>query len=242
MGPRSSSKSATSEQRPSPKTYFSACQALREAAPRAAKTVLRRYAFWTDRAAHAANLQNAFLPVVLAVVLAGHEGLLVSLGLRGVSFDRSILRAAAQQGRAGCVEIMLAFGTDVAGEPVEHAAAGQHWRTVDVLLAAGANVNGCLASRPPTSALHWAAHDPVVARRLIDHGADVCALNATGDTPLMCAIRARAEITPGLEDYDLRHTNKHGSTTLELAETYGYTTEQKIESDGCRLSIKRSAR
>lgn len=101
------------------------------------------------------------------------------------------LHWAADDGRTGAVEKLLAKGEDVnctnkSGEtPLHHAALKGHRKTVELLIAKGADVNAKESVRGATP-LHRAAGagQADVVELLLDQGANVDAVNDDGKTAL----------------------------------------------------------
>ena len=94
---------------------------------------------------------------------------------------------------------------------------------LELLLAAGADVNAKNAF--DATALLWAARDPVKARMLIEHGANVNVQSKQGRTPLMVASRAQGSsgVIQLLLDKgaDPRVKDKRADTPLLLASEIG---------------------
>ena len=138
---------------------------------------------------------------------------------------RTPFTVAVRTGNVPMAAIMVAggaMGVSNRGDAFRDAVIYEDADMTSLLLRAGADVNMELDG-DENRALHVAAHEGFTAgvKTLLDHGADVEAVNSDGETPLLVAVRRQKFAVVELlilRGAHLGHTDSYGNTALSLAQ------------------------
>jgi ankyrin repeat protein len=155
-------------------------------------------------------------------------GLLIAAGGNPANIDVhgcTPLVVAARVGNVPMAAILVAggaMGMSNRAEALRHAVLFEDADMTGLLVRAGADVNMELDDNE-TRPLHIAAQEGFIAgvTGLLDHGADIEAVNGDGETALLIAVRRQRFAVVEqliLRGADLLHTDTYGNTALSLAQ------------------------
>lgn len=149
---------------------------------------------------------------------------------KGYYFNKDAFAFAVSRGDVAAVELFLQGALspdseDASGTPVLCLAArNRHFRLVEILVEAGADLNSLSRDRGSTALMDAAARgDQEICRLLIDAGAAIDTVGKDGQTALMLAVGAKSEEVSGLlleGGADPYHQDKLGMTAHGYARLF----------------------
>ncbi len=149
---------------------------------------------------------------------------------KGYYFNKDAFAFAVSRGDVAAVELFLKGALspdsqDASGTPVLCLAArNRHFRLVEILVEAGADLNGASRDRESTALMDAAARgDEEICRLLIDAGAKIDTVGKDGQTALMLSVGAKSEVVSGLlfkAGADPYHQDRLGMTAHGYAKLF----------------------